>query len=230
MERDEVNEQDLFKDLLEDTDEDSEEEEKSEEEKKKEEEERQKNKNAEEARKRREAEAKAKADADAKAEAEAKAEADAKAKAEAEKKEADEKSKKHEENRAKLGEQLIEFSKKYPDVKLADLDKDKAFKQYIDEKLLGKKSFIQLYEEFVEVKKAISGNKDDKNEQDGGEDPRANASSGSATGKGSSSSGVDVYSEEEFDRLVSKIPFMSDNEFKKIEAKFNKSYSYYKKK
>jgi membrane protein involved in colicin uptake len=228
MERDEVNEQDLFKDLLEDTDEDSEEEEKSEEEKKKEEEERQKNKNAEEARKRREAEAKAKSDADAKAKADA--DAAAKAKAETETNGTDEKAKKNEENRAKLGEQLIEFSKKYPDVKLTDLDKDKAFKQYIDEKLLGKKSFIQLYEEFVEVKKAISGNKDDKNEQDGGEDPRANASSGSSTGKGSGSGATDVYSEEEFDRLVSKIPFMSDNEFKKIEAKFNKSYSYYKKK
>lgn len=226
MERDEVNEQDLFKDLLEDADEDSDEEEKSEEEKKKEEEERQKNKNAEEARKRREAEAKAKAEEDAKA----KAEADAKAKAETETKEADEKSKKHEENRTKLGEQLIEFSKKYPDVKLADLDKDKAFKQYIDEKLLGKKSFIQLYEEFAEVKKAISGNKDDKQEQDAGEDPRANASSGSATGKGSGSGATDIYSEEEFDKLVSKIPLMSDNEFKKVEAKFNKSYLYYKKK
>lgn len=214
---------DLFKDLLED-DEETEEEKQS-----------RKNKDAEEARKRREAEEKAKAEKEAKdkeeAEKKAKAEAEAKAKAEAEAKakaEADKKAREDQNGRTtKLGEQLKSFSEKHPEIDLKELDKDVAFKKFIDGKLLGKKDFSVLYEEYLEVKKELSG----KTQQEIEENYRrkAGSSAGSAGDKsGGGSKQDDVYTEAELEALSSKIPLMSDAEYKKIEEKLKKSTNFYK--
>lgn len=172
-----------------------------------EEEQRRKNKDAEEARKRREAEEKAKKAEEAK-------------KDESDKKEAD--------RTNKLGEQLVQFRKKYPDVELAELDKDKSFKKFIDGKLLGKKDFISLYEDYLEMRSEFSGKTPDevrkvhrKKEQ---------ASSGSSLGSSQQPNTVsDVYSEEEIERLSQKIPLMSHQEAERVMEKFDRSIDYYKK-
>ncbi len=193
----------------------------------------QKNKDAEEARKRREAKAKEEAEAKAKAEAEAKAkaEAEAKEKAEAEaklkaSKESDAtKAEEAKKRLSEVGKQITDFKTKNPSVDLTELDKDKAFKRFIDGKLLGKKDFTQLYEEFVEMKAEMTNSDADtitKNYQK------------SNSGSGSSNKGAivpqDIYSEEELTRISAKIPLMSRHEYAKIEAKVNKSIEYYDKK
>lgn len=181
-------------------------EEKPEEEELSEEEQRKKNKDAEEARKRRAREAKEKE------------EAEAKEKEQAEKKEVEET------NVNKLGEQLAEFKKKYPDIDLAKLDEDKNFKKFIDGKLLGKKEFVELYEDYVELVSDVSDNEDVKIRHQ----IKRQASSGTSQGVGE---GVpEIYSEEEFNKLVEKMPTMSQGAIDKVWDKFQKSLEFYKKK
>jgi len=124
-----------------------------------------------------------------------------------------------------LGKQLVEFKSKYPDIDLAQLDNDKAFKKFIDGKLLGKKDFIKLYEEYVELKAEITGSEVQvvrNNYQ------KSQSSSGKATGSVDVSS--EVFSEEELRRVASRLPFMSTKEAAKIEAKLKKSIAYYESK
>lgn len=189
-----------------------------------EEEQRRKNKDAEEARKRREAEEKAKKEAEEKA----KLEAEEKAKQEAETKaKAEEEQKKKNEQTRKLGDQLVAFKQKYPEVDLGTLDKDTNFKKFIDGKLLGRKEFTQLYEDYVDLTSSVSGKTPDDVKKI--HQIKANSSTGTATPAGSTTKETDIYSKEELDRITRKLPFMSDSESKKVMAKFEKSVEFYKK-
>ena len=180
-----------------------------------EEEQRRKNKDAEEARKRRAAEAKSKA--------EAKTEQPV---ASSEEKPVVEETPKPEEPKEpdvnRLGQQLVDFKAKYPEVDLANLDNDKAFKKFIDGKLLGKKDFTKLYEEYVELKAEITGVEQQivqKNYQ------KAQSSSGSSIS--ATTTADEVYSEEELRKISQRLPFMNPKEAAKIEAKLKKSIAYY---
>lgn len=205
--------------------------EETEEKKKQKEEELQKNKNAEEARKRREAEAKKKLEDEEKA----KAEAESKAKLEAEekaKKEAEEKAKVEAEKEAQkdnkvkaLGAQLEDFKGKYPDVDLKTLDNDKGFRKYIDGKLLGKKDFIGLYEDFLEFKSEITNVEKETLEKNYA---KANSSTGPLNTKVNDT--VEVFTEAELEEIAKKLPTMKPSEAEKVYDKFEKSVSYYKNK
>lgn len=127
----------------------------------------------------------------------------------------------------KLGEQLVDFKKKYPNVDLAELDEDKNFKRFIEGKLLGKKDFTQLYEEYLEVKAELSGKTTEEIKKN--YERKAQASSGSSIAKEISTQ-TDVYSEEEFKRITEKIPFMHPEEVDRIWEKYEKSLNYYKNK
>lgn len=207
--------------------------EETEEEKAKREEELQKNKNAEEARKRREAEAKKKLEEEAKAklEAEAKAkleeekaklEAEAKEKAEKAKESNKEKETQKEEKIATLGEQISKFKEKYPNVELKTLDNDKAFRKYIDGKLLAKKSFTELYEEFIDFKSEITMVEKETIEKNY---IKSNSSAGPL--KSNPNDVAEVYTEQELEEITRKMPTMRPSEVDKIYAKFKKSVSYY---
>lgn len=209
---------DLFKDLLDGDDDDLTAEEKT----VADEEQRRKNKDAEEARKRREAEAKAEAEKSAAAKAEADRIASEKAKTETE---AKEKTKNDRTNQ--LGEELLEFKKKYQNVELVELDKDVNFKKYIDGKLLGKKKFTELYEEYLELRSNLSGKTAD--EIRANYERKANVSTGSQAGPATTIP-ADIYSEEELKRLADKLPFMHSKEVDKIETKLAKSIAYYENK
>jgi hypothetical protein len=115
-----------------------------------------KNKNAEEARKRREAEAKLAKDEEPEDDLEEEASEEVqeeKVEAQVVKTQVEEvKTKPKEDNVNRLGKQLVSFKQKYPEIDLEQLDQDKAFKRYIDGKLLGSKDFASLYEDFVEMK------------------------------------------------------------------------------
>jgi hypothetical protein len=198
-----------------------------------EEERRAKNKNAEEARKRREAEAKAAKEL-ADSEAAKKAEEEKRAKeAEAKNKEAEAKATEEEKKRLEeekkntnaLGEQLVDFKKEYPNVDLQSLDADKAFKKFIDGKLLGKKSFTTLYKEYIDMRAEISGTDVETIEKNY---RKAESSSGSS--RRGSDIPSDVYSEEEMNKIASRIPLMSRSEYAKIEAKIERSIAYHEKK
>jgi flagellar biosynthesis GTPase FlhF len=216
----------FFQDLLDGFDDDGEEEDddSSDQQTKKEkqtESERIKNKNAEEARKRREAEEKAKKEAEEKA----KKEAEEKAKLESEK---IKKKETRESNEEKLGKQLLEFTKKYPDIELRELDNDPNFKKFIDGQLLGKKHFIELYEDFTALKKNLSGKSQEEIERDYHKKSRSAVGS---LGTGASATDVgDIYSEDELEKLAAKLPLMNDAEADKIMAKFQKSIDFYSKK
>jgi hypothetical protein len=210
--------------------------EETEEEKAKREEELQKNKNAEEARKRREAEAKKKLEEEAKAklEAEAKAkleeekaklEAEAKEKAEKTKESNKEKETQKEEKIATLGEQISKFKEKYPNVELKTLDNDKAFRKYIDGKLLAKKSFTELYEEFIDFKSEITMVEKETIEKNY---IKSNSSAGPL--KSNPNDVAEVYTEQELEEITRKMPTMRPSEVDKIYAKFKKSVSYYENK
>jgi len=181
-----------------------------------EEQQRQKNKDAEEARKRRAAEAKAKADEEAakKAELQAKVVEQTPAKPEEQVK--------PQPDVNKLGQQLVDFKSKYPEMDLSQLDADKAFKKYIDGKLLGKKDFTALYEEYVELKAEITGveQKVVRNNYQ-----KAQSSSGSSVSPVANRG--EVYSEEELRKLASRLPTMNPKEASKIEEKLKKSIAYY---
>src|SRR5690554_2742101 len=206
----------FFQDLLDGFDDDEEEEnddssDQQTEKEKEAESERIKNKNAEEARKRREAEAKAKKEAEEKA-----------------KLESEKKKETRESNEEKLGKQLLEFTKKYPDVDLRELDNDPNFKRFIDGKLLGKKDFIELYEDFTALKKNLSGKSQEEIERDYYKKSRSAVGS---LGTGASATDVgDIYSEDELEKLAARLPLMNDAEADKIMAKFQKSIDFYSKK
>lgn len=124
-----------------------------------------------------------------------------------------------------LGKQLVDFKAKYPDIDLATLDGDKAFKKFIDGKLLGKKDFTTLYEEYVELKAEITG-KEVKVVQTNYQ--KAQSSTGKSTGSVDIS--TEVYSEEELRRIALKLPFMSAKDAAKIEGKLKKSIAFYESK
>lgn len=172
----------------------------------------QKNIDAEAKRKRLEAEAKAQK---ALEEKKAKEEAEAQKQKEAKEKQI-----------GSLGKQLDEFKKDFPDVDLKELDKDKSFKRYIDGKLLGKKHFTDLYKEYLEVRSELSGKP--KEEVETNYKKKADSSSGSSTPK-SETNPNDVYSEEEYNQIIAKLPYMTDAEVRKVMEKFDKSTKYYKK-
>lgn len=176
------------------------EEESEEEKRRREEEQRRKNKNAEEARKRREREAK--------------------------EKKAQEKS---EEQRNELGRQLVDFKKKYPDVDLAALDNDKRFARFIEGKLLGKKDFTQLYEEYVDFVKEIGGTAGIDIQKEHMLKERSSSGSSRSSG-GYVSGGSDVYSERDLERIAARIPFMTEKEAMQVLPKFEKSIEFYKNK
>lgn len=204
-------EEPFFKELI-----DTEVKEKTPEELKAEEEQRIKNKNAEEARKRRESELKLKEEKKKEQE-----------KVEQPKVEQPKVETPKQDETNKLGEQLVSFKTKYPDVDLSQLDKDVQFKKYIDGKLLGKKDFTVLYEEYMELRSEISGTP--KSEVQKNYERKAQSSSGSSVQTGVSNA-QDVYSEEELSKLALRLPLMSDKEAKKIMEKFDKSIQFYKKK
>ena len=197
-----------------------------------------KNKNAEEARKRREAEAKAQQNAGqqtqtqpAKEEPKPQTEkpqqtapANQPATADTEVKPAS-----SPEQVNKLGEQLIKFKEKYPSVELSVLDGDKTFKQYLEGKVLGKKDFTTLYEEYINFRSELSGLP--KEQLLANYQKKAQASTGSPSSPSQGSNmGGDVYSEEELRRISQKLPFMSLKEAAKIEAKLQKSIAFYENK
>lgn len=176
------------------------EEESEEEKRRREEEQRRKNKNAEEARKRREREAKEKKARD-----------------------------KLEEQRNELGRQLVDFKKKYPDIDLAALDNDKRFARFIEGKLLGKKDFTQLYEEYVDFVKEISGTAGIDIQKEHMLKERSSSGSSRSSG-GYVSGGSDVYSERDLERIAARIPFMTEKEAMQVLPKFEKSIEFYKNK
>ena len=182
-----------------------------------------KNKNAEEARKRREAEAKAQAEAEPVEEAAAQEETSQEVKEEPKVEEATEKPKETNVNR--LGEQLVEFKRKYPDIELQQLDEDKAFKRFIDGKLLGSKNFTALYEEFIDFKAELTGVETQAITRNY---IKAQSSSGSSTS--TSTTTGDVFSEEEMRQLSARIPVMNPRDLTKIEEKLKRSIAYYDKK
>jgi hypothetical protein len=185
------------------------------------EEELRKNKNAEEARKRREAEAKQKKEAEAKQTVEQPAPTNKPVNAEVKpEKSAETAPDPKVEQVNKLGEQLVQFKTKYPDVDLAQLDGDKSFKRFIDGKIMGKKDFTKLYEEYQEFRNEMGLQAQNQNSQ-----IKAQASTGSSVS--SANSGTDVFSEDELRRVSEKLPFMSPKEAAKIEAKFKRSIDYY---
>lgn len=176
------------------------EEESEEEKRRREEEQRRKNKNAEEARKRREREAKEKKAQD-----------------------------KSEEQRNELGRQLVDFKKKYPDIDLAALDNDKRFARFVEGKLLGKKDFTQLYEEYVDFVKEIGGTAGIDIQKEHMLKERSSSGSSRSSG-GYVSGGSDVYSERDLERIAARIPFMTEKEAMQVLPKFEKSIEFYKNK
>lgn len=203
-----------------------------------------KKKNAEEAEKRRIREAKEKAELEAKEKAEleakqkleaeekAKAEAEAKAKVDDEaKKKADEEAHAKSESEQKkatqvqvLAKQIADFKIKYSDVDIQKLQQDKNFTEYLDGKLLGKKSFTELFEGYSEFVKRI-----------GGKDLTTELSKNSAKPSSQSANkGLtppsDIYSEEELNSLSKRLPFMHLKEYDKVSAKIARSVAYYNKK
>lgn len=189
---------------------------------------RQKNRDAEAARKRREAEAKAKAEEEAKKKAEeearVKAEQEAKLKAESE---AKAKAENEDENPQKqLGKQLVAFHEKYPDIDLKQLDNDVAFKKFIDGKILGKKDFTALYEDYLEIKSNISGKAVEEVSRNYN---KQKASSGSSKGSSNPDTGS-LYSQKELQEIERRLPFMSAKEANAIMSKYTKSVDYHSKK
>jgi len=190
------------------------------------------NKNAEEKRKRLEEETKKKkAEEEAakkKAEEEAakkKAEEEATAKKVADEAEAAKKKAEAEKSRMdKLGAELNDFVKSHPNVNLAELDKDKSFKKFLDGKILGKKTFSDLYEDFVEMKADMT----DTTKETVAKNYQKSQSSSGPSVKGAPTPS-DIFSEDELKRLSEKVPFMNRHEYTKIEGKLNKSIDYYDK-
>lgn len=194
-----------------------------EEEKKSEEAQRIKNKNAEEARKRREAEAKLEKEEVEEESTEEPEEAIEEVAVEEPQVE-EVKTKPKDSNVNQLGKQLVSFKQKYPEVDLEQLDQDRAFKSYIDGKLLGSKDFTSLYENFVEMKAEIQGVESKTIQRN-----YIKAQSSSGTSTSTSTNVGDVFSEEEMRKLAQRIPLMNPKDVAKIEEKLNRSIAYYEK-
>ena len=230
-------EQEFFKDLIV---EDEEETEETEEEKAIKAGQTQEQKDAEDARKRRVAELKeAKAagfdtvdahKAHLKAEKE-KVEKEALAEAERKRleQEAESKSKENKEEtpQNKLGKQLVDFRTKYPNIELVELEKDASFKKFAKGKLLGSQNFIEIYEDYAELIKETSGKTDEEISQNYAR--KAGSSSGTSTSKGANLPD-DVFTEEELAKLTARIPLMNDKEAAKVLNKYEKSIAFYKSK
>ena len=180
----------------------------------------QKNIDAEAKRKRLEQEAKDKKELELKEakekEAQDKIDADAKTKKEAKEKQT-----------ATLGKQLDDFKKEFPGVELKELDKDTAFKRYIDGKLLGKKDFISLYKEYLEVKSELSGKS--KEEVQKNYNKKAGSGTGSSISKTEAKT-QDIYTEKEYEKVLAEIPFMSEEDAEKAMEKLGRSEEVYNKK
>ena len=187
------------------------------------EEQRQKNKNAEEARKRREREAKEKQQQETPAEPQQPKEEE-KPKEEPPQPPKDEKSER-DKKVEELGRQLYDFQTKYPDVDIATLDKDVHFKNYLEGKLLGKKNFTELYEEYVSLKTELSGK---EKEAIINEYLKKQSSSGSSAKNASQTD--DVYSEDELNEVATKLQTMNPSDAKKVREKFYRSLKYYENK
>lgn len=193
------------------------------------EEQRQKNKNAEEARKRREREAKEKSEP-GKPQPEENSEEKKEEPPKQEEKSPEEPPKQEEKSERdkkveELGRQLYDFQNKYPDIDIASLDKDVHFKNYLEGKLLGKKNFTELYEEYVSFKTELSGK---EKEAIINEYLKNNSSSGSSAKNTSQTD--DVYSEDELNDVASKLSTMNPSDAKKVREKFYRSLKYYENK
>jgi len=120
----------------------------------------------------------------------------------------------------KLGEQLVQFKQKYPDVDLAKLDEDKSFKRFIDGRVLGKKDFTTLYEEYQEFVSEMGVNVQQQNNQ-----IKSQAATGSPAA--ATTSGADVFTENELKAISERLPFMSPKDAAKIDQKLRRSIRYY---
>lgn len=190
-----------------------------------------KKKNAEEAQKRREREAKEKAEKEtreleekAKAEAKAKAEQEAKQKTEEETRAKSESEKQRENQVTELAKQIADFRIKNPEIDIEKLQKDTNFTEYLSGKLLGKKTFTELFESYNAFVNRIGGVSPKEQYSKNADKP-----SSKSANKGTTLP-EDVYTEEEMERIARKMPFMSRQELEKINEKLNRSMAYYNKK
>lgn len=192
-----------------------------------------KKKNAEEAQKRREREAKEKAEketreleekAKAEAEAKAKAEQEAKQKTEEETRAKSESEKQRENQVTELAKQIADFRIKNPEIDIEKLQKDTNFTEYLSGKLLGKKTFTELFESYNAFVNRIGGVSPKEQYSKNADKP-----SSKSANKGTTLP-EDVYTEEEMERIARKMPFMSRQELEKINEKLNRSMAYYNKK
>lgn len=187
-----------------------------------------KKKNAEEAQKRREREAKEKAEKEAKAKAEAeakaKAEQETKQKAEEETRAKSESGNQRENQVTELAKQIADFRIKNPEIDIEKLQKDTDFTEYLSGKLLGKKTFTELFESYNNFVKRIGGVSPKEQYSKNADKP-----SSKSANKGTTLP-EDVYTEEEMERIARKMPFMSRQELEKINEKLNRSMAYYNKK
>ena len=122
-----------------------------------------------------------------------------------------------------LAKQISDFKIKHPEIDIQKLQKDENFNEYLSGKLLGKKSFTDLFESYSEFVKRVGGQNTAELYNKNAEKP----SSGSA--KKGTQVPDDIYSEEDMNRLAKKIPFMSRQELAKINDKLNRSVAYYNK-
>ena len=187
-----------------------------------------KKKNAVEAQKRREREAKEKAEKEAKekaeAEAKAKAEQETKQKTEEETRAKSESGNQRENQVTKLAKQIADFRIKNPEIDIEKLQKDTDFTEYLSGKLLGKKTFTELFESYNAFVNRIGGVSPKEQYSKNADKP-----SSKSANKGTTLP-EDVYTEEEMKRIASKMPFMSRQELEKINEKLNRSLAYYNKK
>jgi len=187
-----------------------------------------KKKNAVEAQKRREREAKEKAEiekkAKAEAEAKAKAEQEAKQKTEEETRAKGESGNQRENQVTELAKQIADFRIKHPEIDIEKLQKDTNFTEYLSGKLLGKKTFTELFESYNAFVNRIGGVSPKEQYSKNADKP-----SSKSANKGTTLP-EDVYTEEEMERIARKMPFMSRQELEKINEKLNRSLAYYNKK
>ena len=174
----------------------------------------QKNKNAEEARKRREAEAKAKK------------EAEEKAKREAEEKAKNDNQDNPEQRKLEAQNQVKDLLVKYPNLDLAGLDKNEAFKKFSKNKwVVGGDTITKIYEDFVDLESSITKETKEKVQQ------RHLKSTPSIKGKPKQTPNTTEYfSEKELENIAERLPFMSSRDYDKISKKYNDSIKYYNKK
>ena len=182
----------------------------------------QKNKDAEEARKRREAEAKAKKEAEEKA----KKEAEEKAKREAEEKAKNDNQDNQEQRKLEAQNQVKDLLVKYPNLDLAGLDKNEAFKKFSKNKwVVGGDTITKIYEDFVDLESSITKETKEKVQQ------RHLKSTPSIKGKSKQTPNTTEYfSERELENIAERLPFMSSRDYDKISKKYNDSIKYYNKK